>query len=67
MKRIFVVFVLFSAVFMISCGGSSTSDVKGRESVADKGKLGEECYPNETCDEGLKCDTENNICVEENT
>lgn len=67
MKRIFVIFVLFSAIFMISCGGSSASDVKGRESVADKGKLGEECYPNETCDEGLKCDTENNICVEENT
>ncbi|MBP5202545.1 hypothetical protein J6253_07385 [bacterium] len=68
MKKIFVVFALLSAVFMVSCGGSSSNDdVKGRESVADKGKLGEECYPNETCDEGLKCDTENNICVEENT
>ena len=29
------------------------------------GKLGKECYPNETCDKGLRCDTDNNVCVED--
>ena len=59
MKKIFVVFALLSAVFMVSCGGSSSNDdVKGRESVAVKGKLGEECYRMEPWEEGLKCDTD---------
>ena len=47
---------------MISCGGNSSS---GGSSVSNFGKLGGECYPNETCDEGLLCDTENNVCVED--
>ena len=29
------------------------------------GKLGKECYPNETCDKGLRCDTDNNVCIED--
>ena len=31
-----------------------------------QGELYGECYPNETCNKGLICDVENNICVKEN-
>ena len=31
----------------------------------EEGELGGPCYPNETCNEGLVCDTEKNICIEE--
>ena len=56
-------FALFSAmVLMIGCGGGSSSD---NNSAANMGKLGKECYPNKTCDEGLRCDTDNNVCVED--
>ena len=52
--------------FFVSCGGDSSKPVNGGdESVSNFGKLGQECYPNETCDKGLICDTENNICVED--
>ena len=59
MKRILVVFALFCAFFLVSCGSSDNN------SAANMGKLGKECYPNETCDKGLRCDTDNNICVED--
>ena len=66
MKKFFISFALFAVLaamaLMISCGGNSSS---GGSSVSNFGKLGGECYPNETCDEGLLCDTENNICVED--
>lgn len=66
MKKI-TVFALFFAIFcvmflMIGCGSSSSSD---NNSAANMGKLGKECYPNETCDKGLLCDTDNNVCVED--
>ena len=52
--------------FFVSCGGGSSKPVNsGDESVSNFGKLGQECYPNETCDKGLICDTENNVCVED--
>ena len=63
MKKIFVYFaVLVAMIFMISCGGGSSSN---NDSVANFGKLGSECYPNETCDKGLLCDTTSNLCVED--
>ena len=52
--------------FFVSCGGDSSKLVNGDdESVSNFGKLGQECYPNETCDKGLICDTEKNVCVED--
>lgn len=69
MKKSLISMSLILAVFafLVNCGGDSANDLKGRESVADKGKLGEECYPNETCNKGLICDTENNVCIEDPT
>ena len=62
MKKILVVFALFAAlIFVIGCGsGSKTSD----ESVSNFGKLGQECYPNKSCDDDLICDEETNRCIE---
>ena len=34
------------------------------EDILAYGSFGEPCYPNETCNKGLSCDTEKNICVE---
>ena len=51
---IFAVQVLF--VLMVSCGGSSGS---GRK----QGEIYGECFKDNTCNEGLICDTEHNICV----
>ncbi|MBQ4437310.1 hypothetical protein II898_00360 [bacterium] len=67
MKKILACFAVIAAMFlMISCGGDSSKLVNGDdESVSNFGKLGQECYPNETCDKGLICDTEKNICVED--
>ena len=33
----------------------------------NQGELGGKCYPNGTCNEGLECDIENNICTEPET
>lgn len=67
MKKLLACFAVIAAMFlMISCGGGSDKPVNGSEdSVSNFGKLGSECYPNETCDKGLICDTEKNVCVED--
>ena len=68
MKRFFVttLMVFAALIFVISCGGGSSKPENGSEdSVSNFGKLGSECYPNKTCDEGLLCDAESNICVED--
>ncbi len=58
MKRFFACFAVFAAlVFVVSCGGGS-SDSK-------TGSLYEKCYSNETCNKGLICDIENNVCVKD--
>ena len=63
MKKILVVFALFAAmVLVVSCGGGSSSN---NDSVTNFGKLGQECYPNKTCDGSLLCDEESNTCVKD--
>ena len=79
MKRIFVIFAVFAAMFLIiSCGdvgevnvgdinvGTGTNDQGNSDSSTSDKKQGElygECYPNKTCNEGLVCDEENNTCI----
>lgn len=67
MKNFCAVFALFCTVILISCGGGSSkpANESGGDSVSNFGKLGQECYPNKNCDEGLLCDEENNVCVED--
>ena len=48
--------------FFVSCGSSSSS---GGESVSNFGKLGQECYPNKSCDGSLLCDEATNRCIED--
>ena len=57
MKKLFVVFALLCTFFMISCGSSKDK--------AKRGELYGECYPDGTCNEGLVCDTEYNVCIED--
>ena len=49
---------------------TDTTDTQDNDSDTDQGrKQGElygECYPNETCNKGLICDVENNICIRDN-
>lgn len=55
MKRCFVIFVLFSTFLFASCSG--------KKSPITMGELDGICYPNGTCNEGLICDEESNLCV----
>lgn len=61
----FAALLVFAMCFFVSCGGDSVKSLKSGDSVSNFGKLGGECYPNETCDKGLLCDTANNICIED--
>ena len=61
----FAALLVFAMCFFVSCGGGSSKPENGGDSVSNFGKLGGECYPNETCDKGLLCDTSSNICVED--
>ena len=61
----FAALLVFAMCFFVSCGGGSSKPENGGDSVSNFGKLGGECYPNETCDKGLLCDTAGNICVED--
>ena len=42
-------------------GADDDAEPSGRE----QGELYGECYPNKTCNEGLKCDVLNNICMKD--
>lgn len=61
----FAALLVFAMCFFVSCGDSAKPVNGNGDSVSNFGKLGGECYPNETCDKGLLCDTENNICIED--
>lgn len=71
MKKICVVFAVFAAsILMISCGGGSANKdgENSGSSETPTGNIGElngECYPNNTCNKGLVCDTEKNLCIED--
>ena len=40
---------------------------ENNRSAAEPGELGGECYPNGTCNEGLICDEERNLCIKDQT
>ena len=80
MRKLFSFFaVLTVLLFMLACGGSKKEENTQPDNdqtdadIADDGdnesrKQGElygECYPNKTCNEGLICDEENNICIKD--
>ena len=57
MRRISFYLLFFALIFcFLACD-------KNSESKRKRGEIYGECYQDETCDEGLKCDTENNICI----
>ena len=64
-----IIFVLFCLLLlMFGCGDSGKSEKtadNGNDSGRETGSLYGECYPNETCNKGLECDVENNICLKE--
>ena len=63
-KSIFFISLLF--VFILS--GCGKSEKNGEKIPENEGKINGVCYPNKTCDKGLACDEENNICINaENT
>ena len=51
----FILVVSVLLTMMIACGDSGTT--------RKEGELYGKCYPNETCNEGLECDTEYNTCI----
>ena len=61
MKRLLVFLAMLGLVFMVSCG-----DGNGGNSGKKQGELYGACYPNKTCNEGLVCDEENDVCLPEN-
>ncbi len=66
MKKI-IIFGLFCVSLMIlGCGDSGNSGKtadNGNDSGREMGSLYGECYSDETCDDGLECDVDNNICL----
>ena len=55
MKNLCFIFAIFSAFLFASCSGSKSSIAMG--------ELDGVCFPNKTCNEGLTCDEESNLCV----
>ena len=44
---------------------TDSDDDAENPSGRNQGELYGECYPNKTCNEGLECDEENNICIKD--
>lgn len=70
MRKFFACFAVFAAMIMsVSCDDgvklNNLNDPDNQSAQSDVGKLGGECYPNQTCNEGLICNTESNNCVED--
>lgn len=71
MKKLLLISAVLAAMFfMVSCENKltflSTHDVD--DNTADSGKTGKEgreCYEDKTCDEGLICEEERNLCVKD--
>ena len=59
------VFFLLTVVLFIAVGCSVETSENNESSTPEMGSLYKECYPNETCNKGLVCDTKHNVCVED--
>ena len=59
MRRFLVFLAMLGLVFMVSCGDGNGSGDSGKK----QGELYGSCYPNKTCNEGLTCDEENDVCL----
>ena len=59
MKEIttFVLAVFFSIAMLAGCGNS--------DSAKKQGEIYGDCYQDKTCNEGLTCDTEHNVCIKD--
>lgn len=55
--------VLMSLVGLTACSGGSDEGII--TPTLNEGALGEACYEDGTCDEGLICDEDTNLCVED--
>ena len=61
-----MVSALLIMFFAVSCGSSSNNESKDNtDSGRKQGELYGECYPNATCNKGLVCDEEDNICIKD--
>lgn len=70
MKKIIIFGLFCMSLLIFGCGDSGKSGQttdNGNDSGRETGSLYGECYPNETCDKGLECDIENNICIRESS
>lgn len=59
------VLFLFIVLLFMAIGCSTETSENGESSTSEKGSLDRECYPNATCNKGLVCDTEHNVCVKD--
>ena len=69
-KLLLISAVLAAMLFMVSCENKlsfvNTPDIDDNTADSGKtGKEGEECYEDKTCDEGLVCEEERNLCVKD--
>ena len=58
-------FFLITLLFAVGCN-VGTSDNGDANNSSEAGALYKECYPNGTCNSGLVCDNEYNICTKDN-
>lgn len=64
MKKFWVLALFAVLICIVSCdGGGSKIGVEDGESGRNTGELYGECYGNGTCNEGLVCETRDNVCV----
>lgn len=69
MKKICLILAVFTVLFFaVSCDSGlkfeNPLDPNNRTADSEEtGTLGGKCYPNKTCDNGLVCDKENNVCI----
>ena len=70
MKIFSIAFVLCGMFFLLSCDSNikfenPNDPNNSTDDSVEAGTLGGECYRNMTCNEGLICDKEKNVCIEE--
>ena len=60
MKKSIFAYILGLSVLLVLTAGCGNSESTGKQ-----GGIYGECYPDETCNEGLVCDTDHNTCIKE--